>query len=65
MGDIVFQNDENNWVMSINDQGIKFNRDKWPDASPDEFAKAVIQILEKAYKLKFEKKEPPYDRMGE
>jgi len=50
MGEITFNADSNdeNWVMAIKDGKILFNREKWPNAEPDDFAKAVISILEKA-----------------
>jgi len=65
MGEIIFNANDTDWVMALKDGAIFFNRDKWPNATPDEFAIAVIEILEKQYTLKFEKKEPPYDRKGE
>lgn len=45
---IIFGISNGNWVMKITDGKISFNRESWPDAAPDEFAKAVIAILEGA-----------------
>jgi hypothetical protein len=65
MGEIIFKSDEKDWVMALKDGSVIFNRERWPDALPDEFARAVIGILEKEYTVKFEKKEPPYNRNEE
>ena len=43
---ISFHTSNGEWVMAIKDSKILFNRDRWPEASPDDFAKAVITILE-------------------
>lgn len=45
---IIFAVSNDDWVMKITNSKISFNRDRWPDASPDDFAKAVIAILEGA-----------------
>lgn len=47
---IIFNSDGNdeNWVMKLKDGKVYFNREKWPECAPDDFAKAVIGILEKA-----------------
>lgn len=50
-------NNEKAWVMKIIPEGIKFNREQYPNANPDDFAEAVINILEKCYDVKFAKKE--------
>ena len=50
---IFFHN--NKWVMKLIDgEGIFFNREEFSDYSPDDFAKAVIEILEKEFNVKFE-----------
>jgi len=60
---IIFKSDANTWVMKIiKDQGVFFNREAFPNTKPDEFAQAVIEILERSYSVKFERKNPPYDR---
>lgn len=59
---ITFNADANEWVMKLTPMGIFFNRDRYPNAMPDDFANAVIEILEKNFLVKFEKNEPPYDR---
>ena len=47
---------EENWVVKINDAGIFFNKEKFSDHSPDDFAKEFIRILEKNFTVKFEEK---------
>lgn len=65
MGEFKFYADSDNWFLKINrDQGIVFNREKYPNSTPDDFAKAFMDILEKEFTVKFEKKNPPYDRKG-
>lgn len=54
--------EKDNWVMKITRDKIIFNRERFPNDDPDDFALAVIDILEKCYRVKFEKTEPPYDR---
>lgn len=52
---IIFCSEDGEWVMKItHGQGIVFNRERWPDGTPDDFAIAVIEILEKCFKLKFD-----------
>lgn len=59
--EIVFKPNEQDWIMKLSrDEGILFNRESYPDATRDEFANAIIEILEKCFTIKFEKKEPPY-----
>lgn len=53
---------EKSWIMELSREGIRFNKKGYPYAKTDEFAKAVIEILENEYAVKFERKEPPYDR---
>ncbi len=61
--EIEFCCDTDKWVMKIcRDRGILFNREEFPYSQPDDFANAVIEILEKCFTVKFEKLEPPYDR---
>ena len=50
------------WVMKLTESGIIFNRERYSDSKPDDFAQAVIDILEKNFSVKFERKNPPYDR---
>lgn len=60
---IFFHNDlSGKWVMKITEEGIFFNRQQWQNAEPNEFAKAVIHILENSYSVKFERKNPAYDK---
>ena len=60
--EISFNADSNKWVMKLTDKGIFFNRQAYPNAHPEDFAQAVVEILEKEFTVKFEKKFPPYDR---
>lgn len=57
---INFLADKDKWVMKIKPEGIFFNREAYPDSNADEFANAVIQILEKSFAVTFERKTPPY-----
>lgn len=36
------------WVMRLDKGKVYFNREKWPEAQPDDFALATIRIIEKA-----------------
>ncbi len=56
---------DESWVMKLTREGILFNRDTFPDSTPDAFAKAVVEILENQFTVKFERIEPPYDRKNE
>ncbi len=60
---ICFCPNPNKWCMKITSDGIIFNREEYPNSKPDDFAQAVIDILEKAFTVKFERKQPPYDRI--
>ena len=42
-----------NWFIRIEKDGIKFNREKFPNSGPDDFAKAFIEILERNFKVRF------------
>lgn len=48
-GSFEFCPDGENWVMKIENTGngpvIKFNTDDYPDSLPNDFAKAVCEIL--------------------
>lgn len=59
---VTFSADPDNWVMKLTREGIFFNRERYPDSSPDDFAQAVINILENSYTVKFTKEGPPYDK---
>jgi hypothetical protein len=49
----IFTNDNNQWLIEISKDGIKFNRQVWPDFGPGEFAQAFVDILETNYEVKF------------
>lgn len=60
MGD---NDDDKSWIMKLSrDKGIEFNKETYTEASPDEFALAVIEILEHCFDVTFNRKEPPYKR---
>lgn len=55
---ITFSVSDGIWTMKIiKDEGVLFNREAFPNATPDDFALAVIEILERNFNVKFEKKE--------
>jgi hypothetical protein len=62
--EIIFNadSDKERWVMKLTENGILFNRERFPDAKPDDFAQAVIGILEKEFTVKFLREKPPYNR---
>ena len=62
MGQIEMCVDSEEWIIRINPEGIFFNREKYPNATPDEFAQAFTEILEHKYTVHFERKKPPYER---
>jgi len=47
---------QDSWVMKITDIGIVFNRKSPIFKTSDDFAKAVINIIENEYGFKLEKK---------
>lgn len=47
---------DGSWVMKLTTRGIFFNRDKYSESNPDDFAKAVIAILEKKFDVTFNRK---------
>lgn len=49
--------DNDKWILKINPDGIFFNHDDYPNALPNDFAKAFIEILEKEYVVTFTKRE--------
>jgi len=59
---IIFQPETDKWAIKVTEQGVIFNRECYPNSTPEDFVKCFIDILEKCYAIKFEKKEPPYDR---
>ena len=51
---ITFQSDDK-WMMKIHDGKISFNRKDYPDLCADDFAFAVLLILEQAQVMSFDK----------
>jgi hypothetical protein len=44
------------WIIEISPDGFKFNREEYPDALVDDFARAFIQILEMNFDVTMEKR---------
>lgn len=51
--EITFCPSPGEWVMKITKSGIIFNEDAYPNAKPHDFAKAVLQIMERSFSVKF------------
>ena len=47
---------DDNWLIEIKPEGIRFNREFYPDSMPGDFAQAFVDILEKCYDVTFEKR---------
>ena len=47
------------WIYLVESDGIFFNRVGYPNAITNEFAQAVIEILEKKFTIKYEKETSP------
>ena len=45
------------WIIKISQEGIKFNREDYPNVAPDEFARAFCEILERCYDVSFTRKD--------
>ncbi len=61
--EIVFCPDPEKWIMKLTaGEGILFNREDYPESTPDDFAQAVIEILEQHFSVTFERKIPPYNK---
>lgn len=44
------------WIFKITKDGFKFNHQEYPNLTPDGFAQAFCDILEKQYTVTFEKR---------
>lgn len=53
---ISFWNDHQDWLFSISNGGIKFNRERFPKWNEEDFAKRFIEVLENQFNVRFEKK---------
>lgn len=53
---IIFCVNEYDWIIKITEEGIKFNKDGYPEVTADGFAQAFVEILEKNYDVKFVRK---------
>lgn len=45
------------WIIEISKNGFKFNREDYPDALPDDFAQAFVDILEKKFDVTMQKRD--------
>lgn len=50
---LTFSVDGNTWFMKMNDKGIFFNHEEYPDLKADDFAKGFIDLMESKFKIKF------------
>lgn len=50
---ITFSVDRKEWFMKMNDKGIFFNHEEYPDLKSDDFAKEFIDLMESKFKIKF------------
>ena len=53
---LVFSASPDTWLMQVSEDGVIFNREAFPDATPDDFAEAVIQIIQNNFNVTFHKK---------
>lgn len=58
LAEITFQDSPNQWFLKITKKGFIFNRERFPEASIDEFAKAFMELLEKEFDVHFTQKKP-------
>ncbi|MEK6878161.1 MAG: hypothetical protein AABY22_01060, partial [Nanoarchaeota archaeon] len=54
--EISFSASPDTWLMQVSEDGVIFNREAFPDATPDDFAEAVIQIIQNNFNVTFHKK---------
>ena len=47
---------EGKWLIKISTEGIKFNREEFPNLDAEGFVHEFINILETHFNIKFEKK---------
>jgi hypothetical protein len=59
--EIYFNAEAGKWVLKLTKEGVVFNRELYPNSTPEDFVKSFIDILEGCYDIKFHRKEPPYD----
>lgn len=54
---ITFSLIDGQWFMKMSEKnGIEFNREAFPNATPDDFSNEFIKILEKYFTVKFERR---------
>ncbi len=56
-GEIIFSPGKKGWVVKITTDGLIFNRECYPNSTPDDFAKTFMDILENTFTVKFYKKD--------
>jgi hypothetical protein len=45
------------WIIEISEDGFKFNREDYPQATANDFARAFVEILEKQFVVTMEKRQ--------
>lgn len=45
------------WIFKITKEGFEFNREAFPDWSPDDFSREIIDLLENSYAVTFERRD--------
>ncbi len=53
---IIVSVDAGKWIIEISKDGFKFNREDYPNALADDFARAFVEILEKRFVVTMEKR---------
>lgn len=51
-----FNDEKGKWLIELSEKGFKFNREAYPNWKPDDFAMAIIELLENSFDVKFTKK---------
>ena len=55
--EIKFTVADNKWIIRLNEEGIFFNHEVFPELVGDAFVKAFINIMELNYAIKFVRKD--------
>lgn len=46
---------EGKWLIKIDEKGIRFNREQFPNLSTDEFATEFLNLIENSFDVEFKK----------
>jgi hypothetical protein len=57
---IFFKPETDKWAIKVTSEGVVFNRECYPNSTPEAFVKLFIDLLEKCYTVKFYQKEPEF-----